>query len=412
MALHHSTPTAPQHSPTSLTPWPILDDTDRKAVETVLNRGVLYRGPEVPALEREWSTFTGSRYVLGVSSCTHAIQVALAALGVGPGDEVIVPAYTFIGTALPILRVGATPVFVDVDWDTCTPTVEAVCGALTPRTRAVVPVHLHGISVDVPAISAALQGKNIVVVEDACQAPGARIRGQHVGTLGDIGCFSLNAVKNLPAGQGGLVCTNDPRLADRIRGLASHGIGAADSIVEPGFSFTLTELAAAIARTQLRKLAERSAASRRNASLLRAALAGLPAVSTPVVPPDSEPSWHKFLVRLDLAYFHSGALSRSHIRDQAVARLCDAGVPSEVWQRKPLPMHPVFGSLPATSFPQAARLLDSSFVVGTETYPIVAQTEDTVREWSQVLRRVLLHLRGVDQRDSHRQHHPSQMGCT
>ena len=371
-----------------LNAWPLLDGFDRDAVEAVLSRGVLCRGPEVPSLEREWSNFTGAQHVVGVSSCTHALQVTLAALGVGPGEEVLVPAYTFIGTALPILHVGATPVFLDVDWQSCAPTIASICKAVTPRTRAMVPVHLHGIAVDVPGISAALGARNIVVVEDACQAHGTRLDGRHVGTLAHAGCFSLNAVKNLPAGQGGLVCTNDDRLADRIRGLASHGIEHDGVVVEAGFSFGLTEFAAAVARSQLRKLARHSAASRRNASIVSDALAGIPLVHPPVIPPGCEPSWHKYMIRLDLSCCQRERRMAS-VRDAVMDALREEGIPVELWQRRPLPTHPVFGGRSADEYPETTRLLDSSFILGTERHPLVAQSEAIVRHWSEVLRRVL-----------------------
>lgn len=386
---------APISAEAAAVPWPILDVEDHAAVNAVLARGVLYRGPEVPALEREWSAFTGARHVIAASSCTHAIQLALAAIGVGPGDEVIVPAYTFIGTALPVLHLGAKPVFVDVDDQTGLPTATGIRGVVTHNTRAILPVHLHGLSVNVPSIREALGSERIAIIEDACQAHGTQLNGRHVGTFGEMGCFSLNSVKNLPAGQGGLVCTDDDTIAGRVRGLALHGIEREGLIIEAGFSFGLTELAAAIARVQLSKLPDRIAQVQRNASIISDALGDVSSVKPPAVPDGCQPSWHKYMVQLNLRQNRMSGQSHAQLRDQVLAALRRVGVPVEIWQRFPLPAHPLFGAHPESAFPAATHLLNCSFMVGTEKYPLIAQPESTICAWAQSLRDVLLRLEPV-----------------
>ena len=206
--------------------WPVLTGEDRAAVARVLDRGVLSGAgaPEMRALEAEFAAAVGARFCLATNSGTSALHVALAAAGVGPGDEVIVPALGFIATAQAVLHAGATPVFADVDPATYNIDVADAARRVNPRTRAIVPVHLHGLPADMDGIAALGRQAGLTVVEDAAQAHGALYKGRAVGTLGAMGAFSLNSTKNLPAGEGGLFVTDSEELYARAARVRFDGL--------------------------------------------------------------------------------------------------------------------------------------------------------------------------------------------
>ena len=295
--------------------WPVLTGEDRAAVARVLDRGVLSGAgaPEMRALEAEFAAAVGARFCLATNSGTSALHVALAAAGVGPGDEVIVPALGFIATAQAVLHADATPVFADVDPATYNIDVADAARRVSPRTRAIVPVHLHGLPADMDGIAALGRRAGLTVVEDAAQAHGALYKGRAVGTLGAMGAFSLNSTKNLPAGEGGLFVTESEELyarAARVRfdGLeppskwdASHPLDdeADGHATVRGWMYLPGELTAALARSQLQRLAETTARSQRNATRLGERLGRLSGVEPPVVPGDRTHVFHKYRVRLD-----------------------------------------------------------------------------------------------------------------
>src|SRR5438093_11219844 len=206
--------------------WPILTDADRAAVARVLNRGVLsgVGAPEARGLEAEFAAVVGRRFCLATNSGTSALHIALAAAGVGPGDEVIVPALSFIATAQAVLHQGAIPVFADVEPDTYNIDIADAARRVTARTRAIVPVHLHGLPADMDAVLALARRAGLVVIEDAAQAHGATYRGRPVGTLGDMAAFSLNSTKNFPAGEGGLFVTASEELHARAARVRLDGL--------------------------------------------------------------------------------------------------------------------------------------------------------------------------------------------
>ena len=206
--------------------WPILTAADRAAVGRVLDRGVLSGAgaPEMKALEAEFGAMVGARFCLATNSGTSALHIALAAAGVGPGDEVIVPALSFIATAQAVLHQGATPVFADVDPATYNIDPSDAARRVTARTRAIVPVHLHGLPADMDALGALAARHGLAVVEDAAQAHGALYKGRAVGTLGAMAAFSLNSTKNLPAGEGGLFVTNSEEHYERAARVRFDGL--------------------------------------------------------------------------------------------------------------------------------------------------------------------------------------------
>jgi perosamine synthetase len=386
--------------------WPILTEADRAAVERVLERGVLSGAgaPEMRALEAEFAAAVGARFCLATNSGTAALHIALAAAGVGPGDEVIVPALSFIATAQAVLQQGATPVFADVDPLTYNLDPVDAARRVTSRTRAIVPVHLHGLPADMDALGDLARRHGLTVIEDGAQAHGAAYKGRAAGTLGAMAAFSLNSTKNLPAGEGGLFVTDSELLyarAARVRfdGLEppskwdpSHPLDdEADALATlRGWMYLPGELTSALARSQLRRLDETTARSRANAARLGERLARLPGVEPPVVPADRTHVFHKYRVRLDPG--GAGlALTPQALRDRTLEALRAEGVEAVLWQTVPLPSHPLFGS--PERYPNAAGALAASLVIGSQSYPVFAQPLEVIDAWADGFERVWSGLR-------------------
>jgi dTDP-4-amino-4,6-dideoxygalactose transaminase len=314
----------------------------RAAVERVLDSGRYILGPEVAAFEREFAAYLGAEHAVGVANGTDAIAIALRALGVGPGDEVVVPAFTFFASAEAIAPTGATPVFCDIDLDTFCVTPDTVRAALTARTRAVIAVHLFGNVAPVSAIEAL----GIPVLEDAAQAAGSRSAAGRPGALGAVATFSFFPSKNLGAfGDGGAITTSDAQIAERVRMLRFHGSRDKATHVELGYNSRLDELQAAVLRVQLPHLDrwsdERRAAARRYADAGLGELVALPAPAA-----GADPAWHLFVAR------HPRA-------DELIAALQVTGIGSRGYYRMPLHRQPALVpfaagvELPATD--EAAR---------------------------------------------------------
>jgi dTDP-3-amino-3,4,6-trideoxy-alpha-D-glucose transaminase len=266
-------------------------------VERVARSAAFTLGDEVHAFEEEFGDYCGARFALGVSSGTEALVLALRALGVGPGDEVIVPANSFIATAEAVSLVGAEPRFVDVDPVTALVTAELVEPVIGPRTRAVIPVHLYGRTVDLHPIVELARAAGIAVVEDACQAHGAQLQGRRAGSIADAGCFSFYPAKNLGAwGDGGALVTNDEAIADHVRLLRSHGERPRYHHRLPGTTARLDGIQAAVLRVKLRRLDAANAGRRRIAEQLTSALDGA-AVRTPApVAAGHDHVYHQYVV--------------------------------------------------------------------------------------------------------------------
>ncbi len=245
------------------------------AVARVLASGSYILGEEVKAFEAEFATCIGASHAVGVASGTDSIQLALRALEVGPGDEVITTAFTAVGTVAAIELAGATPVFADVEPVACTLDPEAVAAAITPRTRVILPVHLYGAPADLDPLLALAARHGLYLVEDCAQAHGARYKGRRVGTFGDFGCFSFYPTKNLGAlGDAGALVTSDPSLADKARRLRQYGWDDVRRSVVPGINSRLDALQAAVLRAKLPFLDADNAARARIANAYDAGLAG------------------------------------------------------------------------------------------------------------------------------------------
>jgi dTDP-4-amino-4,6-dideoxygalactose transaminase len=305
---------------------PIRDEV-LAAVTRVCDSQYFILGPEVDALERELAAMLEVKHAVGVSSGTDALLVAMMALGIGPGDEVITPTYSFFATAGCVARLGARPVFVDVEPDTLNIDPAAARAAVTPRTKAIVPVHLYGQAADMDPLLALAAERRLAVIEDAAQAIGARYKGRQVGALGEVGCFSFFPSKNLGAfGDAGLVTTNDDATATRIRLLRGHGMHPKYYHQLVGGNFRIDALQAAVLRVKAPHLAAWTEARRRNADRYRAlfAEAALPQVELPVARPDVLHIYNQFVVRVP-------------DRDGLRAHLTRADIGTEVYY--PVPFH-------------------------------------------------------------------------
>jgi len=317
-----------------------LDDIWSKVISSAQFIG----GEFVERFESEWAEYCGTRHCVGVSNGTAALDLALRALGIGPGDEIIVPANTFIATAAAVATVGATPVFVDVDPSTLLMTARDVETAITPRTAAVIAVHLYGQPVDMDAIRRVASAAGIFVVEDAAQAHGATWQGKRAGSMSDIGCFSFYPGKNLGAvGDAGAIVTNDVAVAEKIRSMSNHGRVRDDPHRHQilGGNHRLDGLQAAVLSAKLRRLDAWNAARDRAARLYRTLLTTLP-VQAVEIADGAVSSHHLFVVETDN-------------RDEMRKQLASAGISTGI--HYPIPCHrqPPFASVRQAPLPVAER---------------------------------------------------------
>ncbi|WP_084961698.1 DegT/DnrJ/EryC1/StrS family aminotransferase [Thermoactinospora rubra] len=301
---------------------PVIGDAEIAAAVRVLRSGQVVQGPEVAAFEEEFSAWVGGRHCVAVNSGTSALQLTLLALGIGPLDEVIVPSFSFAATANAVRLVGAEPVFADIDPVSFCLDPDAVAAAIGPRTAAIMPVHLYGHPAAMDRLCALAERHGLAVVEDACQAHGASLHGRQAGTFGVAGCFSFYPTKNMHALEGGMVSTADPALARTLRLLRNQGMEQryANEIV--GANMRMTDVSAAIAREQLRRLPEWTEQRRRNAKTLDSLLTG---VSTPRVADGAQHVYHQYTIRVPEG------------RDSLQTRLAGRGVGSAVYY--PTPIH-------------------------------------------------------------------------
>lgn len=307
---------------------PYIGDEERAAVNAVLDSGMLVQGPRVAELERQFQESTGARHAIAVSNGTAALHVALLAHGIREGDEVITTPFTFMASVNSILFVGAKPVFVDIlpcCFNIDTAKIEA---AITPKTKAILPVHLYGMPANMAEINAIAAKYGLAVIQDAAQAVGARFIGKGLGELATA-CYSLYATKNIHCAEGGMVTTNDDTVADRCKLLRAHGSRQRYHHEMLGYNFRLSDLHAAIAIPQMNKIKEIIASRQQNAAFLNANISN-PRVVVPKFPnkscatssicSQSEHVWHQYTIRIV-----------SGERDQAVKTLNENGVGSAVF---------------------------------------------------------------------------------
>ena len=319
------------------------------AVEDVLRAQQFVLGPQGEALEREIAEACGARYGVGLASGTEALELGLHACGVGLGDEVIVPSFTFIATGSAVSALGARPVFADVEPATFNLDPDQVEARITPRTRAIVVVHLFGLAADMDPILEIAERHGIPVIEDNAQSFGATYRGRKTGSMGRIGCLSFYPSKNLGAyGDAGMIVTSDQKLAERLMALRNHGQTRQYLSAERGWNSRLDELQAAVLRVKLRHLPEWTAKRQEHARMYTRLLADVPGILTPRVPTGREHVYYLYTLRIE---GRAGGYTRpsdkgNEIRSDVVQqRLKERGIASMVYYPVPLHLQPLYASL-------------------------------------------------------------------
>ncbi len=292
---------------------PEIADEEIESVVQTLRSGWLTTGPQVERFQREFGAFIGAKHAIAVNSCTAALHLALEAVGVREGDEVIMPTMTFAATAEVVAYFKARPVFVDCEADTLNVDPAGLERAITSRTRAIIPVHFAGQPCDMDAIVDIARRHGLKVIEDAAHALPAAIHGRRVGTIGDITCFSFYATKTITTGEGGMITTDDDEYAERMRIMGLHGISkdawrrySAEGswyyeVLSAGYKYNLTDIAASIGIEQLKKCCRFWEARKRIAARYDAGFMDLPEIVRPVCRPSVQHAWHLYVIQLELS---------------------------------------------------------------------------------------------------------------
>ena len=410
--------------------WPVITEADKAAVLAVLDTGIVSGpyAPQVKALEEEWARYCDVRYALTTNSGTAALHTAVAAGRIGTGDQVITTAFTFLATALAVLQNNAVPVFVDIDPRTYNIDPARIAERITLRTKAIIPVHIHGVPADMDPIRAIAKQHGLLVIEDAAQAHGSTYKGKKVGGIGDMGIFSFQASKNLPAGEGGIFVTNREDLKDRANMFRMFGEDIRESdktAFDParpldgareynsltmGWMYRTNELTAALCRSQLRRLDHSLANTRGNAAYLTEHLGKIPGISPPFIPPDCTSSFYQYRIRLNPKAAGSD-LSPGAFRRQVLAALKAEGVEVSLWQTVPVPGQTLFQdrtgygmSCPwkcplgeevkydLAEYPETLKLLEDSMVVGSHSHPLFPQPLTLMQAYIEAFQRVFANL--------------------
>jgi perosamine synthetase len=348
LAIHGGKPVRSKPFPAYVT----LGEEEKIAVMEVLDNGILskflatwssdfYGGPRVQKLEQEWVDYFGVKHAISVNSATSGLYAAAGAAGIGPGDEVIVSPYTMTSSATAALIYGAIPVFADIDPEIFCITPESIKKCITPYTKAIIVVDIFGHPADMDEIVKIAQKHKLLIIEDAAQAPGAKYYGQYVGTLADMGVFSLNYHKTIQCGEGGIIVTNDDDLADRLRLIRNHAEvvvknkGTENIVNMIGFNYRMTEIEAAIASEQLKKLEKLVVPRIEAADYLTERLSKLPGLTPPVVRPSVRHGYYVYAIRYD-----ANALGVP--RDRFVAAIKAEGIPINAGYVEPIYLEPVY----------------------------------------------------------------------
>lgn len=336
---------------------PLIGDDERAAVDRVMLSGMLAQGQEVAAFETEFASVVGGLECVALNSGTSALHMSMLAVGIGPGDEVIVPSFSFAATANAVALTGATPVFVDIELDYFATDPAAIEAAITARTKAIMPVHLYGHPASMTAIKAIADKHALILLEDAAQAHSAEIDGIPVGAWGLAGSFSFYPTKNMTSGEGGIVSTPSAEIARAIRVLRNQGMERRYENEVIGYNNRMTDVHAAIGRVQLTKLAGWTAQRQQNAAFLSENLRG---VVSPPTAPGAVHVFHQYTIRVV-----------DHDRDRFAAELTNRGIGNGVYYPTPIHRLPSFGQnldLPATE-------VAASQVLSLPVHPSLTQGE-------------------------------------
>jgi dTDP-4-amino-4,6-dideoxygalactose transaminase len=339
---------------------PILEAEEKNAVLEVLDSGILAQGPRVEAFEKAFADYCGVNYAIAVSSGTTALHIAMLAHEIGKGDEVITTPFSFIATANCMLYVGAHPVFIDIDAPTFNIDTPLIEGAVTSRTRAILPVHLYGQCCDMDAITEIAEKHKLLIIEDACQSHGATYKGKKAGSFG-TGTFSFYPTKNMTCGEGGMITTNDVEFAERCRIIRNHGMKRRYYHDELGFNFRMTDISAAIGLEQLKKLDKFNTIRRENAAYYSKHLRG---VIVPIEAAGCSHVYHQYTIRVE-----------NGLRDALREHLKEKGIGTEIYYPVPIHqqafIHKFIPNLP--SLPQSE--LAAKEVLSIPVHPSVSPTD-------------------------------------
>lgn len=372
---------------------PLIDEEEIQEVVDALKSNWLSKGPKTVEFEKRFAAYAGSEYAVGLNSCTAGLHLSLLAAGVGPGDEVITTPYTFVATANTIIHAGAKPVFVDIDPRTLNIDAARIVEKITPRTKAVIPVHFAGFPCDMDAIMAIARTYNLIVIEDAAHAVYTQHNGRMIGSIGDITCFSFYATKNLVTGEGGMVTTNNAELADRIRVMGLHGMsknawnrysdkGSWFYEVEyPGFKYNMTDIQAAMGLRQLDKLNMMQEIRAQYADRYNRALSSLEGLILPHDDSRHRHAWHLYVIRLQPGFL---TIDRARF----IEELKERGIGTSV-HFIPVHLHPYYRSLGFRpgDYPQAESVYEGA--VSLPLYPkmTVEQADRVIDAVTEVYRK-------------------------
>jgi dTDP-4-amino-4,6-dideoxygalactose transaminase len=342
---------------------PQIGEEERQAVLAVLDSGQLAQGPVVEAFEREFAEWCGAKHAVAVNSGTAALHLLMLAHGIKEGDEVLTSPFTFVASANAALFVGARPAFADIETKTYCLDPSLVEGALTKRTRVLMPVDLYGHPAALDEMKAIADRHGLVLIEDACQAHGARIGERKAGAIGASASFSFYPTKNMTTAEGGMVTTDDAEIAEKVRSLRQHGASHRYHHEMLGYNFRMTDIAAAIGRAQLAKLDEFNEMRRRNAAVLTSGLKGVSGVVTPQERPGCRSVYHQYTVRVE------------HDRDGFRERLRELGVGTAVHYETPVHRQPLYMELGygSRSFPNAENA--AAQVVSLPVHPALTDSD-------------------------------------
>lgn len=346
---------------------PFISDEEIEAVVRILKSGMLAQGEEVKLFEEEFARYIGVKYAVAVANGTAALDIALKALGIGPGDEVITTPFTFIATANAILYQGAKPIFADIDLRTYNLDPNKVLEKITNKTKAIIVVHLYGQPADMKAFKEIAEDYKLLLIEDAAQAHGAEFEGRKVGGIGDVGVTSFYATKNMTTGEGGMITTNDDEVARKARLFRDHGQVRKYVHEVLGWNLRMTNIVAALGRIQLRRLDELNKIRARNAEKLTRGLQGVKGITLPYVDPRVKHVWHQYVIRVEQDF----PLSRDELAEYLREKSIETAV------HYPIPIHhqPLYKRLGYTQDECPNAIEASKRVLSLPVHPLLSDED-------------------------------------